>query len=658
VAIKDVPADKGYHSNDNLTNFNLTPTPTAALPADVLTEAQAILAVTNHERYAHLDIFGEAEKVIYDHPNGTLHRTWKFYGSGGEEDIFESFEFFVDTNSGEIVRAIDAVLHADVSGTVRGWATPGTSADTPSNPPVMMPLPGSLVNVIDTTNPFECPGDHTSPIASEFADSDGQYSATVANLPVQVDAALIGRSVRVHSCEGHASFTPECWLGVIYMLSSLEDPRHECITVSDEPGSHDIMFDLRVDREEFDTAQNNAFIGITKTYSWLKNLHPEFTGIDKQITVLVNATTPYFASYNFQFETIEFTRRAFGRNNWAYSTIVSHEYSHFILDQLLEPDVSILPLVAFHEAIADTVAAFVWDTAVLGEGAFVNDNPRAFARKLDEPNVRLNDCDSLPEWCTNCNNAHCLGLALGGAFWDMRQNLIAEYGESVGKAKADRIFTDFLFVTSGRLDESVLLEVLLADDDDGDLSNFTPHSDFIRPAFTAHGWGPIDQPPQTGQVKVAWVGPLGVQPEEGVDYVVHSQLVPPHVTLKTTIKNGDVIQRWIVGRQSLSGPSSLGRVSAVWDGQSENDIIIQIGDESVQDLKCSNLHIVDAPTQAGDKWSGVVLELHEGELLGRAQAFPSNTGAGGRIRGTVLGRAQRVLAQAIGVGESPAATSG
>ena len=69
----------------------------------------------------------------------------------------DEYLFFVDTNSGEIVGVVDAMLDADVSGTVRGYATPGLAADSEANPPHNAELPGVQVTVLDDVVPARPP---------------------------------------------------------------------------------------------------------------------------------------------------------------------------------------------------------------------------------------------------------------------------------------------------------------------------------------------------------------------------------------------------------------------------------------------------------------------------------------------------------------------
>lgn len=84
--------------------------------------------------------------------------------------------------------------------------------------------------------------------------------------------------------------------------------------------------------------------------------------------------------------------------------------------------------------------------------------------------------------------SHTDGLIWGGAFWDLRTAMIAEYGQELGVLKADELFAGTL--KGGPTLADGYWEVLLADDDDADLSNGSPHVCMINDAFGPHGLGP------------------------------------------------------------------------------------------------------------------------------------------------------------------------
>jgi uncharacterized protein (TIGR03382 family) len=111
----------------------------------------------------------------------------------------------------------------------------------------------------------------------------------------------------------------------------------------------------------------------------------------------------------------------------------------------------------------------------MGRGFFFTDAP---LRELDPP-------DSEWRWPIDIGEIHHTGMIIGGARWDLRKEMILEFGMDAGVVLANSFYV-------GALRRSVdipssLLAILAADDDDGDLSNGTPHECAIRNAYGRHG---------------------------------------------------------------------------------------------------------------------------------------------------------------------------
>ncbi len=79
------------------------------------------------------------------------------------------------------------------------------------------------------------------------------------------------------------------------------------------------------------------------------------------------------------------------------------------------------------------------------------------------------------------------GLIFGGAMWDLLQLLQDDLGEAGGTAATSEIFAGLL--RGGPSTADTFQEALVADDDDGNLQNGTPHVCQITEAFGRHGLG-------------------------------------------------------------------------------------------------------------------------------------------------------------------------
>jgi hypothetical protein len=107
---------------------------------------------------------------------------------------------------------------------------------------------------------------------------------------------------------------------------------------------------------------------------------------------------------------------------------------------------------------------------------------------------------------------HTDGLIIGQALWDMRKALVLELGEAEGVAKSDELFYQGIRRASDI--PTMYFEVLAADDDDGDISNGTPHACAINRAFNLHGMS----------LRSATATGLGVVPREASGLRVEAEV--------------------------------------------------------------------------------------------------------------------------------------
>lgn len=184
------------------------------------------------------------------------------------------------------------------------------------------------------------------------------------------------------------------------------------------------------------------------------------------------------AFYSSQNGSINFFVAGGGCNNTGLlADVIYHEWGHaFHRWSLNDPrrfDGSL------SEGIADTVAFLQTNDNIIAPTFRTNGG----GIRDVAPNRRY------PEnFVTDQRAVHSNGLIFGGAMWDLVAELEGTYGreganEIVGNLLADAIRAGTGIPTIGE-------EILLADDDDGDLSNGTPHYCEIITALEPHGLAP------------------------------------------------------------------------------------------------------------------------------------------------------------------------
>jgi len=401
---------------------------------------EAAGAMRASESFGELTEWSEAELVVF-FEEADLHLeepvlAWKFLGDAGVGAAPEAYTFFVNAHDGTLVYLRDEIHQVDVQGHVSGMGTPGTYPDTPYNTPTGFDL-GELRTAIV--------GGGTA-----YTDRFGDYLiAHGGTAPVTVQADLIGLWVRVFHDQG------------------TELHLEQTVT---PPGPAD--FNFNASPAEFTTAQVNGFIHTTGTHDFIKDRVPSFTGLDMQITCNVNLASTCNAYYSSANQSINFYAAGGGCVNTAYSSVVAHEYGHFIVNRLG------LLQGAFGEGYGDCMSLLRFDDPILG-------------RDFLGPGTNVRDpvAENLQYPCSG--EIHYCGMLLAGVWWDIREEIGITEGSAPGLATTQQLFADWSMITVGGSGDNsahpqTAIEVLTVDDDDGNLDNGTPHYAEICTAFGNH----------------------------------------------------------------------------------------------------------------------------------------------------------------------------
>ena len=225
---------------------------------------------------------------------------------------------------------------------------------------------------------------------------------------------------------------------------------------------------------EQEDAQVNAYVATMTAKDWVRaNLDPAMPTIDEVMTVNVNIAQNCNAF--FDGKAINFFQSSVNCQNTALlQDVVYHEYGHRVHTAEIIDGVGDFDG-AMSEGAADFIAASITGDHGMGRGFFYT-------------NEALRDLDPMDKefsWPGDIGEIHHTGQIFAGVFWDMRKAFIDELGETAGIA-----LTNKLFVAALRRSINIptsLIEVLAADDDDGNLDNGTPHECQIRAAYGRHG---------------------------------------------------------------------------------------------------------------------------------------------------------------------------
>lgn len=220
-------------------------------------------------------------------------------------------------------------------------------------------------------------------------------------------------------------------------------------------------------------AQISAFAHATLVRRYARRFAPDLAFLDETLPVRVNIDDECNAfsdgtAINF------FAESARCENTATLADVVYHEFGHSVHRHAIIPGVGAFDG-AFSEGLSDYLAATITGDSGMGRGFFRNDAPLRELNPVGSENV----------WPRDIGEIHRTGIIFGGAMWDLRTALVEARGADAGVRYADQLF--YAAVQRATNIRSTVVELLAADDDDGDLTNGTPNECLIRAAFARHG---------------------------------------------------------------------------------------------------------------------------------------------------------------------------
>jgi len=341
---------------------------------------------------------------------------------------------FVDAQTGEILLRYNDVAFDAVWGSVTGLVLPAYWND----PPQTWPQKNQWVNVIG--------GD------TVYTDSSGNYilnGLQAGNYPIE--GMLYGRYVDVDNADGpDASYSD---------TASTASPLNW-------------TWDYSLGRQD----EINVYYHTDLVHHFFTSLDVGFTGLDFPLPATVGYGTNYENAF-WNGSGMFFGTGGMSYRNFAlFCDVIYHEYGHGVTDMIYPP--GMLPYIgqpgAMNEGWSDYFACTITNEPMIGEGGLLVSN--GVMRNLDNTLRYPNN------WV---GEVHADGRIFGGALWDLRERVGAETADSV---------IHFAKYALAEMWEDYFVDVLVTDDDDGDLTNGGPHHPEIYESFGLHGIGPGLEP--------------------------------------------------------------------------------------------------------------------------------------------------------------------
>lgn len=225
--------------------------------------------------------------------------------------------------------------------------------------------------------------------------------------------------------------------------------------------------------------ERSTFYHANLIHDDLKSIDPNLTVMDVPMSVVLDFSGQSANAYSNGRDTIVFLAAENAQANMPESpSILYHEYTHSLNGMLYESLGEQDGMINFsaNEGMADLYGCLLQGQSKIGLGTF-KDDPSRFIRCVDNNNVYPDNLGS---------DSHYNGQILSGAYWDLAKttsiDFVKRLSHFVKYAKPDD-------PNIGVAYSEWFLETLIADDDDGDLSNGTPRSKEIIAAFNKHHIG-------------------------------------------------------------------------------------------------------------------------------------------------------------------------
>ncbi len=338
--------------------------------------------------------------------------------------------FILDAETGEVIASENRISFDVMNGTTKGLYLPLFGPDEPE-------LDVFAFQWLDVE------GGETA-----FTDVDGEFEMEVDidHAPFGIESKLRGRWVETIRFPNENSAVQN------FDIDEIEDV--------------EIVWD---DDNSFPD-ERNLYWHVNFIHNYWVNLENEFDGLDY----------PLIAGSNLGGEGLEvYEDNAFsspdgiffGRGNMydnfaLYADIIYHEYTHSVTREIN----SRLPGGgeggAMNEAWSDYFAGSITDDNLMGNGGLMGEN---YIRNLDNELVYPDDIN---------DEVHDDGRIIGAAMWHTR--------EVLGSSYCDSLF-HFAKYLNGRNFNEYFQDVLLTDDEDGNLTNGSPNYAVLYEQFLRHG---------------------------------------------------------------------------------------------------------------------------------------------------------------------------
>ncbi|MFN0204804.1 MAG: hypothetical protein ACKVS6_00655 [Planctomycetota bacterium] len=409
-----------------------------------LTADQTIAIVRNGKRLSPVDSIDVTDLAIFPvRKNGEVEPRLVFVITVKQPSMRVAERVLVDAENGNILE-VRSLIHntGQTHGTVTGSAYLGLS---PVSGAAVAPIPGATVTVTSQTGQQ----------ASVVTDANGNYSVDPGGAaPFSATLALSGPSYQILDANGN---------NISVTIAGAADGQ----------GGFLADLDANPNITEGNLAQVTAAVLHSRVRDYIISILPAYAAAFPQQKVVVNIAAACNAYFDTSDGSINFFQSGGGCVNTAYGTVIDHEVGHGVdafFGNILSP--------SYSEGIADVVAMFHTKQAIVGQD-------------FGGPGTSIRTGENSVTWpAAGCFfEPHCVGETYMGFGWQARKLLIQSLGETAGATVAENLILNVLPANPFSIPMAVQQSFLL-DDDDGNLTNGTPHFNELSAAALMKGFTP------------------------------------------------------------------------------------------------------------------------------------------------------------------------
>ncbi|MBC8308961.1 MAG: hypothetical protein H8E83_00425, partial [Planctomycetes bacterium] len=351
-------------------------------------------------------------------------------GGSWDFDNYKKFELVVDAQTGEVLHEENRILHVD--GNVSGMATESSGADV-CEPESSAGMPYARVTLGGNSANTDANGDFT-------ISGSGTITSTLDGL----------------------------WFNVNNQSGS-------DVSLS-QNSSNPYFMHNEANNSEGDRAQVNAYMHSNVVRDFTLEYAPAFPTIGNQYGFPVNTGVSGTCNAYYDYSSINFYNSGGGCSNTAFSVIVHHEYGHHLVA------VAGSGQGQYGEGMGDVMGVLITGDNQLARGFYSNDCVNGIRNAI---NNHQYPCSG---------GIHDCGQLISGCVWDALAAMEASYpGQGLGIISTLAV-NSIMMHAGGSIDPTITMDWLTLDDDDGDLSNGTPHSEQILIGFGMHNMDELPEP--------------------------------------------------------------------------------------------------------------------------------------------------------------------